>query len=297
MTAGAPPLSELSARYFAALVQGLHAQPNRKGEVYTKCPQCGKGDQHFSFSERGAKCFKCGYTPSLRKLADVLLGGAALAYAPAPVAAPIKPRPWQTQAAALVESFTQTPGNVQAWQAYKPLPADVITRRKLGLGVFPGGLAYKHQGSWVRCDHRRLIVPLFAGREQVAGFRCRAIECDHKKWLSPGGTELVLYNAAHIRRGQPLTVLENPIDALLVHYLWDEAAVATLGVTIWKDHYTDQVRQAGPSATLFGFDANGEAPAWNARRARELRAAGLAAQAFDWSLYPGYKDFGEFFTC
>jgi hypothetical protein len=194
-----------------------------------------------------------------------------------------------------VESFSQTPGNVKAWQAYKPLPADVIARRRLGLGVFPGGLAYKQDGEWQRCEHRRLIVPLFSGRDAVAGFRCRAFECGCKKWLSPGGTEMVLFNAAHIRRGQPVTVLENPIDALLVHYKWGEAAVATMGVTIWKPRYTEHVRQAGPSVTIFGFDATGDAPAWNERRARELRAQGLAAQAFDWSLYPGMKDFGDFF--
>jgi hypothetical protein len=290
MTSASAPID-----YFAALCQGLHGQPNRKGEVYTKCPNCGKGDQHFSYSREGAYCFKCGYKPSLRTLAEQLLGGRVFAPAALPAPAPAKPRPWQSQAWALALSFTQTPGTVAAWQAYKPLPADVIARRRLGLGVFPGGLAYKQGGQWLRCEHRRLIVPLFSGRDAVAGFRCRAIECDHKKWLSPGGTEMVLYNAAHIRRGQPLTVLENPIDALLVHYQWGEAAVATMGVTIWKDHYTRQVAQAGPSVVVFAFDNDHVGPEWNARHARELRAAGLPAQAFDWSQYPGMKDFGDFF--
>lgn len=279
--------------YYAILVQGLGKSPNRKGEVYVPCPRCKKSDQHFSFSPRGALCFTCGFKPSLRKLVNLLLGGATFTPDPVIIPAP-KPRPWQSHPEQLADSFSQTPGNASIWQAYKPLPDDAIRQHQLGLGVFPGGLAYRQDGAWVRCEHRRLIVPLFEGG-RVVGFRCRAFECDHKKWLSPGGTQMVLYNAPAIRAGEALLVVENPLDALLLCACWGLGAVATLGVTIWKPEYTQLLKAAPPSVTVFGYDSDPNAVKWARKRADELTRQGLCSQPFDWSLSPGIKDFGEFF--
>jgi hypothetical protein len=309
MTAGAPPVD-----YFAELCQGLHATPDRKGEVWVPCPQCGKKGNHFSFSQRGAKCFVCGYRPPLAKLFEALVGGAPVTAAPRPAARPAPPKPWQRRALDLARGFAQTPGTVEAWQRYKPLPADVVAEHVLGLGIFPGGLYdEKHQ---VRCTHRRLIVPLFSDGD-VTGFRCRAIECGCTRWLSPGGSKLTLYNAGAIRMGEALTIVENPIDALLVGAAWDQAAVATLGVSIWNDGYTGVLQLTQPSLVCVAFDndAPGNATdpailaAWRTAHPRvpppqnglrlvnRLLQAGFRAFPFDWTGYRAGADIGELITC
>lgn len=289
MTAPAPAVD-----YFAQLVSGLGARPDRKGEVWLKCPSCGKERDHFSFSANGAFCLKCGYRPALRALFEALIGGVVVPAAPRPAPRPAAPRPWQGRAGPLAASFAATPGNVQAWQKYKPLPADVIRARQLGLGPWPGGLHFKKNGEWQCCDHRRLIVPLFSAGD-VVGFRCRAIECGCKKWLSPGGTELVLYG--ELPQGADLlAIVENPIDALLSASCWGQPAVATLGVTVWKDGYTDQVRQAGPCAITVAFDSDEPGQAAAVKLSNHLLEAGLRrVYPFDWSAHPGVKDIGEFF--
>ena len=300
-----------SVDYYAALVHGLRVQPDRKGEVWLPCPECGKDKRHFSFSTRGAKCFVCGYRPSLRKLTEQLLGDRAAAPVSRPEPAPLKPRPWQGQADVLARSFAQSPGTVEAWQAYKPLPVQVIRGYQLGLGIWPGGLFWpgkeanraewgnpafydKDQGPWWKCLHRRLIVPLFSAGEQIGGFRCRAIECPCKKWLSPGGSELVLYNAGAIRHGQELAIVENPADALLVASHW-LPAVATLGVTIWKDEYTEILRSTQPSKLMVCFDNDGPGQQGGVKLVGKLRASGFEAHTFDWAGYAAGADIGDLF--
>lgn len=289
MTAPAPTVD-----YFAQLCQGLGLHPDRKGEVWLKCPSCGKERDHFSFSANGAFCLKCGYKPRLRALFEALIGGVVIAPASLPVVTPARPRPWQPRARALAESFAATPGQVAAWQRYKPLPEAVIRARRLGLGIFPGGLHFKQDGEWRACRHRRLIVPLYAASE-VVGFRCRAFECGCKKWLSPGGSSLMLYGAEHVRAGLPLAIVENPIDSLLIESNWGWAAVATLGVTVWKEGYTAQVAPAAQICVAFDNDDPGRAA--TIKLSNTLLTAGLHAWRFDWAGYPAGADIGSLFQC
>lgn len=299
--------------WYAELCAGLQVAPDRKGEVWLKCPSCGKDNRHFSFGPRGAKCFHCGYQPSLYALFQALLGGRPILAAPRPEVPPVKPRAWQRQALALALDFAQTPGAAAAWKRYKPLDDTAIRVGMLGLGVWPGGLwDSKHH----QCAHRRLIVPLFSGSD-VVGFRCRAFECGCTKWLSPAGTRLVLYGAESIQPGRPLTILENPADRWLVDSHWGEPAVATLGVTVWKDSYTAQLRRAAPSQVCVAYDndASGNAtdpailaewaenhpnvapPLAGFKLVKALRAAGFDAWPFDWAGYPAGADIGSLFTC
>jgi hypothetical protein len=289
VTAPAPAID-----YFAQLCAGLGARPDRKGEVWLPCPSCGKERDHFSFSPNGAFCLKCGYRPALRALFEALIGGVVVQAAPRPAPRPAAPRPWQGHAAALAASFAATPGTVAAWQKYKPLPADVIRARQLGLGPWPGALHFKKAGEWQRCDHRRLIVPLFSNGD-VCGFRCRSFECGCKKWLSPGGTELVLYGELP-QGAELLAIVENPADALLAASVWGQPAVATMGTQVWKDEYTDQVRQACPRSITVVFDSDQPGQDAAVTLSNRLLESGLKrVYPFDWTAHPGIKDIGEMF--
>jgi hypothetical protein len=312
--------------YFAALAAhvGGQAQPNHKGEVWITCPNCGKSQKHFSFSERGAKCFTCGYHPSLKSLAERLGVQDARPYAPpAPVRQP-KARPWKNQAEMLARSLAETPGLAVAWRAYKPVSAATLRQYQLGYGIFPGGLWDEKNKR--RCHHPRLIVPLWDAAAfpwRATGFRCRRTTCDCATWLSPAGSELTLYNAHKLRPGLDVVVIcENPVDALLVKQEWEGVAVATLGVSVWKDYYAALLQQAAPEQVVVWFDNDvaGQCTnpayiaAWKAeRRARglpddetkflagialtnRLIAAGLKATFYPWPESARYgADLGEFF--
>lgn len=266
----------MTINYFhqlAAHVQ-TEAQPDHKGEIWLACPNCGKAGKHFSFSERGAKCFVCGYSPSLKELADRLDARDARPYAPPPARRP-KPRPWKSQAELLARSFMETPGLLQAWRGYKPVNAAAIKQHQLGYGVFPGGLwDEKHKR---RCHHPRLIVPLLKTAiippYRVIGFRCRATTCDCAKWLSPVGSELTLYNAHKLQPGLDVVVIcENPVDALLVRQEWEGVAVATLGVSVWKDYYTGLLLQAAPQQVVVWYDNDVPGQATNPRIIADWKA-------------------------
>jgi hypothetical protein len=309
----------MTTELFSALTSHVHKTPNKKGEVYIPCPNCGKPKAHFSFGPRGAHCFLCGYSPSLSALAEKLgLHDTRPTSAPAYMPPAPKPRPWQARASELAISFAAAPLAVQRWQAYKPLLVPTIRLHMLGYGVFPGGL---HHAAG-RCDHPRLIVPLLSDGA-VVGFRCRAVECSCPKWLSPGGSKLALFNADAITAGAPLAIVENPADALLIGDHWQMAAVATLGVSVWNDDYTALLVGHRPSGVIIGFDNDvpGQTrnpaiiAAWKARRrarnlpddetaflsgiklANRLRAAGLPAIIYDWPLTaPEKADIGSLFT-
>lgn len=309
--------------WFAAIASHTQVAPDRKGEVWLACPQCGARGKKFSVSEHGAHCFKCGYNPPLKVLAEQLGVRDGRIYEP-PAVTPAHERKaaaWLPNARQLAWEFTQTPGLVQAWQAYKPVSAATVDRWRLGYGEWPGGLwdEKRHE----RCHHRRLIVPLFGGRGDVVGFRCRAVECDHARWLSPACSEMVLYGIDSVPLGADvLIVCENPIDALLVRQEWEGPAVATLGTSIWKDGYTDQVRAVHPLQVVIFFDNDVPGQAidraiiadWKARRrerglpddetkfgagiklANKLLAAGLPATFYRWPAgTPEGQDIGGLF--
>lgn len=255
--------------YFEQVCQTLGVAPESNKTYYLKCPNCGKGDKHFSFSQKWAMCFRCGYKPTFKQLLS------DLGHAPTEILTnrPAKPQSWQKHAEELALAFNQTPNNIHAWKQYKPLPEEAIMAYRLGLGVFPNlwfGADPGRQPDFVdpqggphwRCEHQRLIVPLYASGK-VVGFRCRSIGCTCPRWLSPGGSRLLLYNGGRIGspnldtgladaylpepRTRVLFIVENPIDALLIEHYWGHWAVATLGVSIWRPTWTK---------ILLGLDIN-----------------------------------------
>lgn len=274
--------------YYAALCALVRKEPSpHKGEVWLTCPECGKGNKHFSISPRGVKCFHCGYKPSLRKLYERFAGDGC----PEEVERPevkIRIRPWQTRADVLAESFHKSPRLIEKWQAYKPVPEYLIERNKLGYGAFPGGLWYPGGV----CNHPRLIVPLY-DEGKVVGFRCRAVECGCKKWLSPTGTVLTLYNSQYLTTGKPVMIVENPADALLIESR-GMSSVATLGVTVWKDSYYDKVRGASFRWVAFDNDEPGREAAY--KLVRKLNQRHLPARSYSWRKYPRAEDIGQVIT-
>jgi hypothetical protein len=268
---------------FVVLCRYFSAEPDGAGNVWITCPECGRAGRKCSFHpERGLHCFRCNAIIPLAQLAERLLGQPFVAPVPFPVKPP-KIRAWQKQASMLADSFTQTPGNVEAWRAYKPLPAPLILMHHLGSGIFPqlyfsegtvgqyGPPSFSIDGeNWWQCTHKRLIIPLYCEGE-VVGFRCRSTTCDCPRWLSPGGSKLVLYNGAcllpkdqrtglrhHLlgdshhayAAGQKLLVVENPIDGIWAGHNWNVLYVATLGVSIWKPGWTKIMAALTPGATV-----------------------------------------------
>lgn len=248
--------------YFEQVCEAVGVTPDASKTYHLDCPQCGKGQKHFGFSSKWAHCFRCGYKPTFKQLLSDLGHGRPEVTAYVPVR---KRRWWQGIANELAENFTLTPENVAAWQNYKPLPEEVITAYHLGSGVFqnlwfrddpgrqPDWLDPQGGAHW-QCEHPRLIIPLYSNG-QVVGFRCRSMTCSCPRWLSPGGSRLLLFNGGRLESPaldvslgdacmsapgtRVLLIVENPIDALLIEHYWHHWAVATLGVSIWKSAWTD----------------------------------------------------------
>ena len=311
---------------FDAICLALGAKPDRRGEVWMTCPACGKEGQHFSFSERGAYCFVCGAAYGLRELAAILGIGER------PADRPFRARPHPTarverqpppaQFAALADQYAADPTVVHRWWEYRPRLEPAIMRAyRLGCGAYPTYLS--------KCQHERLQVPLIL-EGQVVGFRGRQIDCacEKAKWLSPKGSVMGLYNGERLGKGRApgllraplprtvegnaLFIVENPIDALLIEASTAFCAVATLGVSMWQEPWTQAVRDARPGLVWVAFDndrpGNGGGEqgraAWlethekdivpnGVRLVNKLLEAGVSARLFPWQGYPLKTDIGD----
>lgn len=238
--------TERTERYFTGLCDQLHAQPDRKGEVWIDCPWCGRGDQHFSFSVRGYRCFKCGQKgKSLAAIATQLHTGPVVERQAERRQRPVEPRQWQTDARVLAR-YTGALDTLTAWSGYKPLTIESIARARLGVGVLPSS----------RSRHRRLILPVFAGGQLVA-LHGRAFlpGDDDAKWLTAGGSRKdVLYGADALRPGTVVIVCENFVDTLLAQQArLDVVAVAGGGVS-WREEWTAQIAASRPRHVLVWLD-------------------------------------------
>jgi len=258
---------------FHRICDFVNATPDRKGEVYIACPNCGKESRrtnvHFSFSERGCKCFVCGYKDSLPGLSRKLGMNddreyRAPAYIP-PAPEPVKIPQWQKNKDAVMDGYVNNSRRFDAWAAYKPVSRENVIGYALGYGPLP---PYSS-----RCSHDRLIVPMFAGSELV-GIRARQIDCDcDKKWLTAAGSKPVLYNGGCLVNSPQkraamalgastrdfsthnvIVIVENPVDAILVSQATAYIGVATLGVTIWQEAWTQAIQESKPELVVVVYD-------------------------------------------
>jgi hypothetical protein len=295
------------ARIFDDLCRTLGVDEGQHGEaVLPRCPSCGKEstrrDIHATFSVRGWHCFVCGEGGGLFSLARRLNVSATSAYPARPVTQPPKERyniATRVNMEALVRGYEAHAARLACWQAYSPVfDQHMIQENRLGVGAFP---EFSSQ-----CAHERLQVPLIEDGK-IVGLRGRAFSCTCKKWLSPGGSRMILYLGDRLLANAPVDkvlIVENPVDALL---LWQHKrpAVATLGVTIWGEHYSQILKRAGVRTVGICYDndrpgnGGGEAGrlAWlekhncdivpnGVKLANRLLSAGFRATIFSWEGFP-----------
>lgn len=289
-----------TATVFDQLCDQLREQPDHKGEVWIDCPWCGRKNKHFSFSERGYKCFGCDEKgKSLHRLAEQL----QIADRPAPVARraqePQAPRHWQQRPDFYLDRYAGAFDRLERWQAYKPLTIDSIARWRLGVGVLPAS----------RCEHRRLILPVFeAGR--VVAFHGRAFlpEDTEAKWLTAGGSsKQVLFNLDLVKPGSTVVVCENFVDCILAMQVEPSIVAVAGGGASWQPHWTEQLAERRPAQVLVWLDhdlaGNGSryhhaelVRLWRQKNptaqhipeprgpqiANELREAGISATLYEW---------------
>ncbi len=293
-----------TATLFDQLCDQLHAQPDRKGEVWIDCPQCGKDKKHFSFNETTGHCFACDYSGSLRQIAELL----GTVDRPAPRVQrqePQRPRQWQYAPDRYLEGYCAAFDRVPAWQGYKPLTLDSIARFRLGVGVLPAS----------RCTHRRLILPVIDDGRVVA-FHGRAYrpEDTDAKWLTAGGSsKQVLFNSNLVRPGATVVICENFVDAILAMQARPEIIAVAGGGASWQEHWTTQLAKAHTARVIVWLDhdlaGNGSRhrhaellALWRAKNptgtppeprgpkiANDLLAAGVRASVYAWPKHTPLK--------
>lgn len=227
--------------------------PDRHGEYHADCPFCGKesarGQTHFSLfpwqETLAYKCHVCGEGGGLRNLLRNLELHDTPVRLPEQHREPPKPRNWQQHPERYLQAFCAAPTRLQDWQSYKPLTLDSIAHWRLGAGVLPSS----------RCEHRRLIVPVYdSGR--VVAFHGRAYlpgDTD-AKWLTAGGSRKdVLFNADRLRPGAMVVICENMIDCILLMQQRSWVAVASGGVG-WNERFTRQIAASNPASVLVWLD-------------------------------------------
>lgn len=259
---------------YATMVSELGQPRNtRLGRALWPCPfhaEATVGAFHwFADGEKhGFKCLSCGvgggdaiaFIRALRRLTfteavQYLLGASphSAPPSPTPAAAPQERSfpSWLENAATITAQQQGHPKRYARWYTYRRLDPATVDRYGLGVGALP----------WSHCHHERLTMPL-SYNGAVVGLRGRALDCDCEKWLSssphPAHTKF-LYNAPTLRqaRGCLLYITENPADALLLEQRYHQhgvRAVATLGVTMWRDAWTRWIAAAQPAEVILAYD-------------------------------------------
>ena len=239
---------------FDSLCTQLHAEPDRKGEVWIDCPSCGKDKKHFSFNETTGHCFACDYSGSISQIAALLNICAENKPVKARRTAPQRPEYWQRNPEPWLARYCEAFDRISRWEAYKPLSLDSLARHRLGVGKLP--IWSEKQCRWYDYPHRRLIVPVFNNGVCVA-FHGRA--CDPAdsgaKWLCASGSDKkVLFLTRPIKQGDTLVLVENYVDAILASEAAPDAVYAALGGASWQEQWTAQIAASRPARALVWLD-------------------------------------------
>jgi len=226
----------------------LRVEPDRKGECWIACPECGREDEKCSFSPKGWHCFVCGAGGALKGLAEQLnIRRVETSYRKPQSKPPPRRRPfgWQENSYHVLRQFIGNPNRVELWNNYRPFTTRTIERWKLGVGMLPN----------CRCQHRRLVYPAFLG-DKIVAFRGRAFECGCDKWLQSAGSQIVLWGDELLTEGQTVIVCESPIDAMLAMQETPGivAVASTGGAGNWREEWTKRLRDARPYHVVVWFD-------------------------------------------
>lgn len=237
---------------FEDLVIHFNKPPDRRHNVNADCPFCGKDKKHFAFSPRGYNCFSCQASGSLYDLFQHLQ--LELPESDRTYQAPryVQPEPeeqgppaWQNHAPELIASYTSHDQTVTQWQRYKAiLKSETIERWRFGLGTLPGQ------------STTRLIVPVWKGAQCVA-LHGRAIsETRGPKWIcAKGSNKRMPWGVETLQRGAPIFVVENYVDAALMHQEQPGWGVLAMGsARPWNATMTAWLRRYGPEIVVVAYD-------------------------------------------
>lgn len=254
---------------------------DRRGEHHAECPFCGKAvrrDQHhFSYSERGYKCFVCGAKGGLAQLAAHLGVGTRQGVTPTLVRrpAPDTPRyPWQDAADELVATYATHPDTHLRWFIYKCVPKHVVDKFRLGVGRLPSS----------SCRYDRLIVPVYAGGRCV-GLHGRAFDKadDGPKWLCSAGTSKShLVNADLLTPRCGVVIVENLVDAMLLMDINPDIVAVASGGAAWGPSHTRAIVNARPRAVLVWMDNDDAGRRAAADIVAALRRADVPSNSYQW---------------
>lgn len=233
-----------------------HFQPQYgRSWLSIQCPSCGHEAEKSqraatSMSETGWKCQVCGKGGTLTDLAELcgIQKPKDTTYTPQARQKAQEqrlPAQWTRTPAAYLERFLEHPERLQRWQSYKRLSLESIARYRLGYGVLPAS----------KCQHPRLIVPLFKNK-QIVGFRGRAVSCQCTKWLSSGGSQNICVGLGAIKPGDRVALIENEIDRILCQEHDPSVKMLALpfGVASWQAEWTDELKRRQPAHVLIILD-------------------------------------------
>jgi hypothetical protein len=122
---------------FDSLCTQLHAEPDRKGEVWIDCPSCGHDKKHFSFNETTGHCFACDYSGSLGQIAALLNIRAENRPLKAARKVVARPELWQRTPDLWLNRYCEAFDRIARWETYKPLSLDSLAKHRLGVGKLP----------------------------------------------------------------------------------------------------------------------------------------------------------------
>lgn len=260
---------------FAAVHNQLQGEPNRRGFYNADCPFCGKEakprQNHFGYSEQSFRCFVCGTSGGIRKLAKHLHLDAPT-YTPIRRVAVPEPKPvagWRQHPDALLEHYRYNPRRFDAWHRYKALTAETVRRFDFGLGRLP----FQHKnGRWYFSRQEWLVVPLWEDG-QLVGLRGRNCTQHGPKWISATGTNYTLWGVDFVRPGAVTWLCENYVDAAWLmqeHPEW--SAVAIGGATTWKAEWAERLAACKPEMVVIALDNDLPGQATGALRRKLERA-------------------------
>lgn len=247
-------------------------------EYWVPCPYHGeRGNNSFSFSERGFLCFACGEKGGLPKLADRLGIRGQTGTVPfiRPAIRPASPTvyPWQ-QDPHVLEKFWPVPDVAAKYCLAHGLRWPTIRRFKLGYGYLPA----------CRCNHKRLIVPIFEDG-QLTAIKGRAIHADDTdpKWLSAKGSKVALFGGDELYVGCRVIITEAPISAMALMQFSSVVAVAgSGGAATWKAEWTERINRFNPRQVEVWFDNDQAGADGGVKLVNDLLDAGLPARMRGW---------------
>jgi DNA primase len=208
------------------------------GEIWLSCPQCQKGNRHFSINiqKKVAHCFKCGYSTKLTK---ELAESVGLEWN----------EPYRKEKEEKVE-IKLPPKSSWTTEAMR-----YVRNRNIGLDqIKRHGLYYCSRGYY----QHRIIIPINMNGELV-GFQARTIRNDEKRYIFPKGfhKSTALYGFDLCPHSNRIVVVEGVFDLFAVENK-GYRVLATFGKKISKAQI-ELVASLTPTHITILYDSDADA--------------------------------------